>query len=232
MREKNIFWGILFVLSAIGIVIGKMGFLSEVNVFSLVFTVLLIAIMINSLFKLNYAGILFPIAFICIIYDKQLGITTITPWTVLIAATFGSIGLSMIFPKKNKFFEKKSYWSIEEGETIKVEEEGNIKISTAFSGGTKFINTDKFESAEISCKFSGLEVYFDNVTMAGTTAVLKLDVSFSGIELYIPRSWHIENRANVFLGGIENKRFNDKLYTNTLIVTGDVQLSGVEIHYI
>ena len=104
MRERNIFWGILFVLGAIGLVIGKMGFLSDVNPFSLGFSVILGAIIIDSLFRLNYAGILFPIAFLCIIYDKQLGITALTPWTVLIAALFGSIGLSMIFPKKNKFF--------------------------------------------------------------------------------------------------------------------------------
>ena len=232
MRERNIFWGILFVLGAIGLVIGKMGFLSDVNPFSLAFSVLLGAVIVDSLFRLNYAGILFPIAFLCIIYDKQLGITALTPWTVLIAALFGSIGLSMIFPKKNKFFKKSSSWSWEEGEKINIEDEGNIKISAAFSGGTKFINTDKFASANISCKYSGLQVYFDNAVMAENTAVIKLDVAFSGLELYIPKNWNVENRTNVFLGGVENKKYGDKVYTNTLILTGDVKLSGVEIHYI
>lgn len=232
MKERNIFWGILFVLGAIGLIVGKMGFLSDVNPFSLAFSVILGAIIIDSLFRLNYAGILFPIAFLCIIYDNQLGITVLTPWTVLISALFGSIGLSMIFPKKNKFFEKKSYWSLEEGENIRVEDEGNIKISSAFSGGTKYINTDKFVSADISCKYSGLEIYFDNAVMAEDKAVLRLDVSFSGLELYIPRSWNVENRTNVFLGGVENKKYGDKVSTNTLILTGNIKLSGVEIHYI
>lgn len=232
MRERNIFWGILFVLGAIGLVIGKMGFLSDVNPFSLAFSVILGAVIIDSLFRLNYAGVLFSIAFLCIIYDKQLGITTLTPWTVLIAALFGSIGLSMIFPKKNKFYEKKSYYNIEDGESIKVEDEGNIKISSAFSGGTKFINSDKFVSADISCKYSGLEIYFDNAVMAENTAVLRLDVSFSGLELYIPKNWNVENKTNVFLGGVENRKYKDKVYTNTLILIGDIKLSGVEIHYI
>lgn len=232
MRERNIFWGILFVLGAIGLVIGKMGFLSDINPFSLGFSVILGAIIIDSLFRLNYAGILFPIAFLCIIYDKQLGITALTPWTVLIAALFGSIGLSMIFPKKNKLFEKKLSWSFEEGENINIEDEGNIKISAAFSGGTKFINTDKFVSANISCKYSGLEVYFDNAVMAENTAVIRLDVAFSGLELYIPKNWNVENRTNVFLGGVENKKYGDKVYTNTLILTGDIKISGVEVHYI
>ena len=232
MKERNIFWGILFVLGAIGVIIGKMGFLSEINTFSLGFSVILVAVIIDSLFRLNYAGILFSIAFLCIIYDKQLGITELTPWTVLIAALFGSIGLSMIFPKKNKFFKKKSGWSFEKGENINIEDEGNIKIAAAFSGGTKFINTNKFTSATISCKYSGLEVYFDNAVMAENTAVVKLDVSFSGLELYIPKNWNVENRTNVFLGGIENEKYGDEVYTNTLILIGNVKLSGVEIHYI
>ena len=96
MKKRNIFWGILFVLGAIGLIVGKIGFLSDVNPFSLGFSVSLGVIIIDSLFRLNYAGILFPIAFLCIIYDKQLGITSLTPWTVLISALFGSIGLSMV----------------------------------------------------------------------------------------------------------------------------------------
>mgnify|MGYP006893000712 FL=1 len=42
------------------------------------------------------------IAFICIIYDDWLGITALTPWTVLGAALLGSIGLSLIFKKKER----------------------------------------------------------------------------------------------------------------------------------
>lgn len=232
MREKNIFWGLLLILGAVGLVIGKLGFLSDFNPFSLGFSVILITIIIDSLFRLNYAGILFSMAFLCIIYDKQLGITELTPWTVLIAALFGSIGLSMIFPKKNKFFDKKMQWNVEEGESINIEDEGNIKISAAFSGGAKYINTDKFVSADISCKYSGLEIYFDNAVMAEDKAIIRLNVSFSGLELYIPRSWRVENRTNVFLGGVENKKYEEKVYTNTLILTGDIRLSGVEIHYI
>ena len=232
MKEKNIFWGILLILGAVGIIIGKMGFLSGVNAFSLAFTVILVAIMIDSLFRLNYTGILFSIAFICIIYDKQLGISELTPWTVLIAALFGSIGLSLIFPKKNKGFNINTRWNKMKNENVYIEDESNIKISASFSNGTKYINTDKFISAYINCKYSGLEVYFDNAIMAENTATLNLDISFSGVEIYIPKSWHVENRTNVFLGGIGEERHEDKIYTNTLIITGNIKFSGVEIHYV
>lgn len=78
-------------------VISKLGYFPDINAFSLILTVFLVVIIAKSIPHLNFSGILFPIAFICIIYARQLGITAITPWTVLIAALFGSIGLSMIF---------------------------------------------------------------------------------------------------------------------------------------
>ncbi|MBO0528685.1 hypothetical protein EXQ29_10995 [Clostridium botulinum] len=59
------------------------------------------------IFNNLFLSVLFPIAFICIIYDKQLGITNITPWTVLIGALLSSIGLSMVFHKRIKWVNTK-----------------------------------------------------------------------------------------------------------------------------
>ena len=103
MKKERVFWGVLLILAGIFLIISKLGYFPNVNVFSLLLTVFLVVIIVKSLPRFNFAGILFPIAFICIIYDKQLGITAITPWTVLIAALLGSIGLSMIFHKHIKW---------------------------------------------------------------------------------------------------------------------------------
>ncbi|MGL4912698.1 MAG: LiaF transmembrane domain-containing protein, partial [Romboutsia sp.] len=97
MKQRRIFGGVLLILGAISLVLNQLGYFEGVNLFSIVVTIFLISIIAKNLFKMNFWGILFPIAFICIIYDKQLGITAITPWTVLIAALLGSVGLSMIF---------------------------------------------------------------------------------------------------------------------------------------
>lgn len=99
MKKERVFWGILFILAGIFMVISKLGYFPDINAFSLILTVFLVVIIAKSIPNLNFSGILFPIAFICIIYARQLGITAITPWTVLMAALFGSIGLSMIFHK-------------------------------------------------------------------------------------------------------------------------------------
>lgn len=250
MKKERFFWGILFVLIGIVLVISKLGYFPNVNAFSLLLTVLLIVIIIKSLIHLNFAGILFPIAFICIIYDKQLGITNITPWTVLLAALFGSIGLSLIFHKRIEWCNTKYNWhnckskgnhiksiNIESNydnnfEKSDVKDENYVKVESSFSETIKYINTNNFEQADLNCSFGAMKVYFDNAIMKDNNAIVRINASFSGIELYIPKSWKVDNKTNVFLGGIEEKNESSQVIENTLTLVGDINFSGVEIIYI
>lgn len=232
MKKERIFWGVLFILIGIFLIISKLGYFPNVNVFSLLLTAFLVVVIVKSLLRLNFVGVLFPIAFICIIYDKQLGITNITPWTVLIVALLGSIGLSMIFHKPTKWVNMKCDYEDYKFEKIDVEDESHVRFKSSFSGSTKYINTDNFEQADFMCSFGALKVYFDNATMSNNNAIIRINASFSGVELYIPKNWKIENKTNVFLAAIDEKNRNNEITTNTLTLVGDIKFSGVEIIYI
>ncbi|WP_035294571.1 membrane protein [Clostridium sp. KNHs214] len=232
MKKEKIFWGFILILGGIFLIINKLGYFPDVNVFSLLLTVFLVVVIVKSLFTLNFSGILFPIAFICIIYDKQLGITKITPWTVLLAAALGSIGLSMIFHKHTKMVNFKCDCEDGKFEKIDIEDESYVRFNNSFSGTIKYINTDKFEQADFKCSFGAMKVYFDNAVMSNNNAIVRINASFSGVELYIPKSWKIENKADVFLASIEEKNKRDEITTNTLTLVGNVNFSGVEIIYI
>lgn len=232
MKRERFFWGILLILIGAFLIVSKLGYFANVSVISLLLTIFLIAIIIKSIPRLNFAGILFPIAFICIIYDKQLGITNITPWTVLIAALFGSIGLSMIFHRHNKWVNVKFDCDDYKFEKIDVEDENHVRFKNSFCGSVKYINTNSFEQADLKCSFGAMKVYFDNAVMSGNNATVRLNASFSGIELYIPKNWRVENKTNVFLGSVDEKNRGSQETTNTLTLVGDINFSGVEIIYI
>lgn len=232
MKKERIFWGVLFILAGIFMVISKLGYFPDMNVFSLLLTVFLVVVIVKSVVRLNFSGILFPIAFICIIYDKELGITAITPWTVLLAALLGSIGLSMIFHKHINWIHHKHNHEDYKFEKIDIEDESNIVFKNSFGASMKYINTDKFEQANFSCSFGAMKVYFDNATMSSENAVVRIDASFSGIELYIPKTWRIDDKTKVFLGSIDEKNRSNEIATNTLTLVGDISFSGVEIIYI
>ncbi|MBW6411895.1 LiaF transmembrane domain-containing protein [Clostridium weizhouense] len=232
MKKERIFWGALLILVGIFLIISKLGYFPDVNVFSLLLTVFLVVVIVKSLPRLNFSGILFPIAFICIIYDKQLGITAITPWTVLLAALFGSIGLSMIFHKHIKWNNHNHNYQEYEFEKIDVEDESNVRFKNSFGASIKYINTDKFEQGNFDCSFGAMKIYFDNAAMSNENAIVRLNASFSGIELYIPKTWNIDDKTNVFLGSVNEKNRNNQTTTNNLTLVGDVSFSGVEIIYI
>ncbi|SDP14154.1 LiaF transmembrane domain-containing protein [Clostridium gasigenes] len=232
MKKERIFWGVLFILIGMFLIINKLGYFPNINVFSLLLTVFLLAVIVKSLPHFNFAGILLPIAFICIIYDKELGITNITPWTVLIAAILSSIGLSIIFHKGMKGVNTKYNWKDYKFEKIDVEDESNVRFKNSFCDSVKYINTNNFEQADFNCSFGAMKVYFDNAIMSNSNAIVRIDASFSGIELYIPKTWNIDNKINVFLGDISEKNRNNQITTNTLTLVGDIKFSGVEIIYI
>ena len=43
MKKESIFWGILFILAGIFLIVSKLGYFPDVNVFSLLLTVFLVA---------------------------------------------------------------------------------------------------------------------------------------------------------------------------------------------
>ena len=232
MKIGRVLGGSFLILGGISLIINKLGYFSNINIFTILLTVFLIYIIIKSALRVDFQGILFPIAFLCIIYDKQLGITAITPWTVLIAALLGSIGLSMIFNKHSKWGHSKNGWDSYEFKTIDTEDESHIKLQTLFSGSIKYINTDKFKQADLKCSFGGMKVYFDNAVLHEGKGIVRIESSFSGVELYVPRNWTVEDRANTSFGAISEKNRNEGTSDNILTICGNINFSGVDIIYI
>lgn len=232
MKKERVFWGGLFILCGIFLIISKLKYFPNVNLISLLLTLFFAVVIIKSIPKLNFAGILFPIAFICIIYAKELRITAITPWTVLFAALFATIGLSIIFHKSIKCGSIKYDFKNSNFEKIDVEDEGHISFNNSFCATTKYINTNNFEQADFKYSFGALKVYFDNAVMSKDNAIVRLDASFSGVELYVPKTWNVKVKTNVILGSVNEKNRSNQVATNTLTLVGDISFSGVEIIYI
>jgi len=228
MKDGRLFGGLFLIACGISLIISKLGHFLYIDLF----TVFLIYIIIKSALEVDFSGILFSIAFLCIIYDKQLGITAITPWTVLIAALLGSIGLSMIFNKYPKWVRRKINWDPSKFNTIDTEDESHIKLKTSFAGSIKYINTDKFEQADLKCNFGAMKVYFDNAILHEGKGFISIESTFSGIELYIPRNWTVEDVSTTFFGSISEKNRNEGTSDNILTICGDISFSGVDIIYI
>lgn len=232
MKMKKYLWGIFFIAAAVLLVVGKLGIVGKINVWSLMFTALFAAALVESVLQKSVTGVLFSVAFLCIIYDEQLKITALTPWTVLGAALFGSIGISFFYTPKRRYkghlFEKKE--GIESIETVEGEQE--MEFAAKFGGSIKYINSEDFRAARVEAFCSGMKLYFDHAMIQGDQAVLDMKLSCSGLELYIPKEWMIVNEAHIFVGAVEEKNNRKGEVEKRLILRGEMKLSGVTVVYV
>jgi len=110
----------------------------------------------------------------------------------------------------------------------------NPYISVSFGGASRYLHADRLESAEFSCSFGSLEVYFDNVTLSPEGAEVNVNCSFGSIEIFVPPHWRVIDDVN---SSLANAEVNRKLQNNdadapTIRVTGSVSLGSVEVNRI
>lgn len=209
----KIFWGLLFVFAAVYMVVGKIWSLPDISIFSLALTVLFVSILVKGLRHVNFWEILFPIAFLCIIYDDFLGITALTPWTVLGAAFFGSIGLSMIFRPKNGTHVEMFHNNIDAN--------GNV-TSEQFTG----------ERIRFENNFGSMSIYFDNAMIQAPEAVVNVTNHFGETKLFIPKEWSIVNNIDHSFGNVKMRGRYEGTSTCMLVLNGEANFGEIEINFI
>lgn len=239
--KKNYFWGLFLVLAAVYLIISRLGYLPAVGIFTVIATIICIAAFVHSLLHLSFGGMLFPLAFISILYDEQLGITAITPWTVLLAALLGTIGLNLIFSKTKWKYKWKRNWDhhgkhkiagndhFENGENIEGE---YVYMKSSFGSLLRYVTSDNLRYAELEANFSGVKIYFDNAKVPSGNATLNLDVNFSGIEIFVPENWKIINHLGSSFGGVSEKGKTPSGETVTLTLEGENSFSGITVYYV
>lgn len=261
-RVSNIFWGMLIIAAAILWLASELGYLKGAGAGQIIFSALWGAWIIKGLIDRESFSVFMGLAFLAIVWDKELGIEAITPWPVIGAAILLTIGFSFIFKgvgrkkwEKNHSYEFKHF---DKDFNIHMEShnndeqdrtwEGNTEYGTdqphqshadgehvfhmnKLSGAQKYIDSQNLKSVEIINKAGGMEVYLDNAKAAGDKVYMRIECYAGGLEIYIPRSWRIENNVNCFMGVVEEPsgRTEEAVNDVTLVLSGTVKAGGVEI---
>lgn len=143
--------------------------------------------------------------------------------TAIAATVLGTIGFGMLF---SRIFNSKAY------DPEVVENEGLVQFGVLFGGGARYVNTDKLEEAKLKCRFGGMEVYFDNAELLGDKALIDVDASFGGVELYIPKKWEVVNNMRMAMGAVEYVGERDEEAEKVINLVGNVSFGAVEVHYV
>lgn len=229
MKTKNLFWGIFFIIAAGLIVCNQLGYLIGITLLQLCISILLIPIVIKSFIHVSFPGIFFPLAIFIILFADTLGIpSTLVPWPILAVALLASIGFSILFGKHHKWAEHWNNTHVHDehfDQVVNVEDDEVVDFGVKFGSSIKYINSKNLKEAKLFCSFGALKVYLDNTVLSEEGAVISLDVSFSGVEIYMPREWKIINQIDASLSGVEEKYSRCERTGPTVKLTGRARLS-------
>jgi predicted membrane protein len=216
-KTRNIFWGLLFVLLAVYLVASKLMEIPHISLFTIALTVFFVYGLIEGIRHGSFFEAIMSLAFLGCLYDKELGITAITPWTLLIAALLLSIGLEKIFKsvfkKKYKYEEYvKDVHVYTDKEHARVKEEsfvqGNYSIDNAFGTSTKYFNNEEIYSVMVDNAFGAINLYFQKAILPNGICEVRVDNAFGAVNLYIPSDWVVRSTPSTALGAVTNQHIN------------------------
>lgn len=237
MKKRNIFWGIFFIAIAVIVVISKLGVMPDVGVFSILATVFWLWVLVQGIRYINFYEILFSIAFLCIIYDKPLGIEALTPWTVLAAAALAGIGLSMLFrgKKRRHCIVNVDYSGHHNTKSISSSEQCNdehIRCENNMGATIHYINSDNFLDAHLENNFGSMIIYFDNAIIQAESASIEIENNFGQTELYIPKEWQVRTDVDTSFGNISEDGTHTESSNTVLYIHGETNFGNIKLHYV
>lgn len=234
---KKIFWGVLFLLGAAALLLGRLGYLEGVNFWSILFSIVLIGLFVDGVLNRSFGEILFSLAGLVILNDEILHLEAITPWPVLGAALLGTIGLNIIFPKHSKYKNhpappypsKSGHFSQNTQEFVSGEE---IRCSASFGHSVKYITGRDISRIILESSFGNLEVYFKDAALKNNRSNVFVECSFGNMELFVPADWNVTINVRRSFGSVEESGVGNLSGGNTLFLEGSVSFGHLVIHHI
>lgn len=238
-NNRNIFWGIFFILCAVFVILRQLGFYPEVSLIKLILTVCFAAAIVNGVKHCNFFSILVPMACLLIMYHDVIGIHRLSPFSMLCAAIFAAIGLEMIFPNRNRHIDSSGPYSKRENQGQSRPADGTARMDDSyvafkslFGSSIKYVNSGSFSHADLECTFGSLTVYFDNAVIQGNQAHIHVDAAFGSLILYIPSTWQIQDNIDAVFAGVRLQNPVGNPIGPHLVISGDAVFSTVTVKYI
>ena len=107
MKNKNFFWGVIFILAAAFVLLSNLGYFEDIHITKIIIALLLVYIMLKNIPVREFFGVLLPLAVILIMYDEELHLTSVSPFPLLAAAVL-AVSVLLSYFRKSLFFSRKN----------------------------------------------------------------------------------------------------------------------------
>jgi len=240
-------WGTFLLLVAAFILSNQFGGFLELGFWSLAIGALAVIFTIQCIVNLSIPPLPIPIATLYYILQTPLNFPYIKFWPLTLVTFLVMCGLYAMMPNKYwrgsriryGFGDGKRGHKDEEKDSsgvhiVEGDDPNNPYINVEFGTACRYLHADCMETAELSCRFGSLEVYFDNVELSPDGAEATIKCNIGNIDMYLPRSWRVVDRMSVSLANldVDGKHIKDDEEAPTLTIKGGVSLGNISIHRI
>ena len=201
MRNKKAIWGIVCLALAVVVFLNSIGlfkvsFIPGVSTMKLVITVIVAYILLKSLLKFSYEGIIICCGILFKMYESLFGISVKLPVLILVMVLL-ILACECVFSPGMKF--KYEFKVDTEGKTCS-EEDGFYYIHNRFGDVTKYVNAEPFKGAVIDNAFGDVSFYFNGAIVEDGKAEIQVHNKFSDIVIYVPKNWVVKNQLRSIFG--------------------------------
>jgi predicted membrane protein len=87
-----------------------------------------------------------------------------------------------------------------------------------------------FRGADLSAVMAGIKLDLTDARMEGDSATIEMFAFWGGMEIHVPPDWTVTSKVATLMGGfIDKRRPTSTVPTKTLVITGFVVMSGIEV---
>lgn len=103
--------------------------------------------------------------------------------------------------------------------------------SFAVMSGTELRPVSRpFRGADLSAVMAGIKLDLTDARIEGDMAAIEVFAFWGGIEIHVPPDWTVTSRVATLMGGfIDKRRPTSTVPTKTLVISGFVVMSGIEV---
>ena len=238
----KIFWGIGFVLLAVGLILGALGVFEsitgpfgEVSPFALIASFFLFVFVISRIVMLKIEEIFIPLSFIFMLLEKNIAHVCGLPSSDIIhnGLVFGCaallwIGFSILLSgvkRKRRFKAHKIEINCNDDD----DDDGDKHFSSSNIGhSVKYINCDGFKYEEIENNLGSFVVFFENVDKYEGGGVLSVENNLGSLTVNVPSSWCVKMDIDTSLGATSVPSNQDS-DGHVLTIKGDNNLGKISV---
>lgn len=231
LKTGGIFWGLLLIVSAVLLIVDGLGIslgIYDISAWQLIIGVLFIAWGIKGLFSRSAANVIFPLAFLFMLFEghiaRAMGAQSdnlISNWIVLLAALLLTIGLKILIPGKLR----KALGG------VNVYEYSKGRAENAMGHNTAYVDAKELGTFTVENAMGKMDVYIENADMYAGGGRINVENAMGQTVVYVPADWHIELTTECAVGTVSNRTKNNPdgkvLYIHCECAVGNVEITPI-----